>query len=643
MFAIHGNHDDPAGEANLSAMDVLASAGLVNYFGKHALGGGGTGRIDLKPVLLRKGTTKVALYGLGYIRDNRLHQMFSVKGNVRWHRPAETAECSSSSWFNVMLIHQNRAAHSKNAISERYLPSWLDYVVWGHEHECLIEPTESTQGFHVSQPGSSVVTSLIDGEAKEKKICVLEVRSDPENPNAAPYWRTTPISLLSTRPFEFEQLSLASTPELEGADAAGVSAFLENRVRGMIARATRKHKERNAVKEIDMTDRMNLPLIRLRVDYSGGFSTINPQRFGQKFVGVVANPHDILLFHKAQRKRARDDGDLGEETANAEEAELEEADVGGEGVEDQRRIDKLVREHLADSDGLQLLTSHDLSAALDDFVNRDEKAAIAQLCATRLKDVQQTVNADDQELVSDDVDGLISKIYEAVKEQLKKPMKHKLVMDENVEQPATKKGRGRQSAAVATTVPPVANEEDAQTQPATQKRIQTKRSPPKRQVIEPIDTKSDDDFDTFDDDDIEDSDDEVIPLSNPAQKSTRASRATAIASTRVKKKAASIAAAAAAASDSDKSFDADDDVIEPSDDENVVVAARGRKRAAAATVKSTQKKAKKQTAGRRSQRSALTPGEDSGDDVDELVAPSRSRSARGTQSATQNTWGRTRR
>ena len=42
VFSIHGNHDDPAGEANLSAMDVLASAGLVNYFGKHALGGGGS-------------------------------------------------------------------------------------------------------------------------------------------------------------------------------------------------------------------------------------------------------------------------------------------------------------------------------------------------------------------------------------------------------------------------------------------------------------------------------------------------------------------------------------------------------------------------------------------------------------------------
>jgi DNA repair exonuclease SbcCD nuclease subunit len=30
-----GNHDDPAGGENLSAIDVLAACNLVNYFGKH--------------------------------------------------------------------------------------------------------------------------------------------------------------------------------------------------------------------------------------------------------------------------------------------------------------------------------------------------------------------------------------------------------------------------------------------------------------------------------------------------------------------------------------------------------------------------------------------------------------------------------
>eukprot|EP00740_Mantoniella_antarctica_P014696 CAMPEP_0181368446 /NCGR_PEP_ID=MMETSP1106-20121128/12092_1 /TAXON_ID=81844 /ORGANISM="Mantoniella antarctica, Strain SL-175" /LENGTH=343 /DNA_ID=CAMNT_0023484563 /DNA_START=146 /DNA_END=1173 /DNA_ORIENTATION=+ len=221
VFMIHGNHDDPAGGENLSAIDLLSSCNLVNYFGKHTLSGSGTGKIKLKPVLMQKGQTRIALYGLGYIRDARLHQMFSVKGNVEWARPEDKEGMRTNSWFNAMLIHQNRPSHSpKNAISERYLPTWLDLVVWGHEHECLVEPTEDAAGnFVVSQPGSSVVTSLIEGEAKKKQILLLEVKYDEQNPDGAPFWRTTPIPLETTRPFEWKQISLterARAPVEEG-------------------------------------------------------------------------------------------------------------------------------------------------------------------------------------------------------------------------------------------------------------------------------------------------------------------------------------------------------------------------------------------------------------------------------------------
>jgi len=42
------------------------------------------------------------------------------------------------------------------------------------------------------------------------------------------------------------------------------------------------------------------------VDYTG-FSTINVQRFGQKFVGKVANPQELLLFSKAAARAAKPD------------------------------------------------------------------------------------------------------------------------------------------------------------------------------------------------------------------------------------------------------------------------------------------------------------------------------------------------
>jgi len=41
IFTIHGNHDDPGGSENLSAVDILSSFGLVNYFGKMVCQAGG--------------------------------------------------------------------------------------------------------------------------------------------------------------------------------------------------------------------------------------------------------------------------------------------------------------------------------------------------------------------------------------------------------------------------------------------------------------------------------------------------------------------------------------------------------------------------------------------------------------------------
>lgn len=48
----------------------------------------------------------------------------------------------------------------------------------------------------------------------------------------------------------------------------------------------------------DVDEGLRQPLIRLRVDYAGGFEMVSAHRFGQAFVGRIANSADILLFHK---------------------------------------------------------------------------------------------------------------------------------------------------------------------------------------------------------------------------------------------------------------------------------------------------------------------------------------------------------
>jgi double-strand break repair protein MRE11 len=59
--------------------------------------------IKISPILLQKGSTKVGLYGLGNIRDERLHRTFLNK-KVTMFRPKEDPD----QWFNIMVLHQNR-------------------------------------------------------------------------------------------------------------------------------------------------------------------------------------------------------------------------------------------------------------------------------------------------------------------------------------------------------------------------------------------------------------------------------------------------------------------------------------------------------------------------------------------------------
>ena len=196
VFSIHGNHDDPTGQGNLCSLDLLSAAGLINYFGKYT----NLDRIEISPLLMQKGTTKLALYGLGSIRDERLHRMFCDK-NVQMLRPKETQD----EWFNMFVIHQNHAKRGpKNYIPEQFLDDFLDLVFWGHEHDCKIDPTwNGQQNFYVTQPGSSIATSLSEGETGTKYIGLLQVN----NKN----FKINKIPLKTVRQFYMKDIVLADT------------------------------------------------------------------------------------------------------------------------------------------------------------------------------------------------------------------------------------------------------------------------------------------------------------------------------------------------------------------------------------------------------------------------------------------------
>ncbi|XP_073114090.1 double-strand break repair protein MRE11 isoform X4 [Elaeis guineensis] len=387
VFTIHGNHDDPAGVDNLSAIDILSACNLVNYFGKMVLGGSGVGQIKLCPILIKKGTTSVALYGLGNIRDERLNRMFQTPHAVQWMRPEAQEGCPMSDWFNILVLHQNRIkTNPKSAINEHFLPRFLDFVVWGHEHECLIDPQEVPgMGFHITQPGSSVATSLIDGESKPKHVLLLEIKGSQ--------YRPTKIPLKSVRPFEYAEVVLKDEADVDPNDQASVLEHLHKVVRNLIEKNRKASISRSGLK---------LPLVRIKVDYTG-FSTINPQRFGQKYVGKVANPQDILIFSKAAKKRQS----VEEKLEDSERLHPEELN--------QQNIEALVAESNLK---MEILPVNDLDIALHDFVNKDDKMAFYSCLQYNLEETRNKLNAEADKLKVEEED-IILKVGECMQERVK--------------------------------------------------------------------------------------------------------------------------------------------------------------------------------------------------------------------------------
>ena len=86
-------------EGHLAALDILQTAGLVNYYGRTPE----ADNIQIKPVLLQKGRTKLALYGMSNVRDERLFRTFR-DGKVKFFQPGQ----QKSDWFNLMSVHQNQ-------------------------------------------------------------------------------------------------------------------------------------------------------------------------------------------------------------------------------------------------------------------------------------------------------------------------------------------------------------------------------------------------------------------------------------------------------------------------------------------------------------------------------------------------------
>ncbi|KAJ8256735.1 hypothetical protein COCON_G00188870 [Conger conger] len=389
VFSVHGNHDDPTGADGLCALDLLSCAGLVNHFGRSR----SVEKVEISPLLLQKGSSKIAMYGIGSIPDERLYRMF-VNNQVTMLRPRE----DESNWFNLFVIHQNRSKHgATNYIPEQFLDDFLDLVVWGHEHECRITPERNEQQlFYVTQPGSSVVTSLSPGEAVKKHIGLLRVKGRKMN--------LQKIALQTVRQFFIQDVVLGDHPDFFNPDHPNVmqkvEGFCQAKVEEMLEEAERERLGNPLVPE--------KPLIRLRVDYSGGFEAFNTMRFSQKFVDRLANPKDVIHFFRHR------------ETKNTKGEDIDFDLILNRTSSDvmQLRVEDLVKQYFETAEKnvqLSLLTEQGMGKAVQEFVDKEERDAIEELINYQLEKTQRYLMDRSVEAVEEKIDEEIRRFRDSKK------------------------------------------------------------------------------------------------------------------------------------------------------------------------------------------------------------------------------------
>ncbi|KAL7536400.1 hypothetical protein ACHAXR_009255 [Thalassiosira sp. AJA248-18] len=128
-------------------------------------------------------------------------------------------------------------------------------------------------------------------------------------------------------------------------------------------------------------------LVRLKVEHTG-FTTLNNQRFGSQFVGEVANPSDILLFHKRRQADSAKGGKAGaskkKRGAAGMDVPMEPEDLADINIED------LVNENLVNNEKkLELLDEKSMGEALEQFVEKKEPKAISIKAAKVLEQNQK--------------------------------------------------------------------------------------------------------------------------------------------------------------------------------------------------------------------------------------------------------------
>lgn len=289
----------------------------------------------------------------------------------------------------ICAKRNNSTAHTPTSfLAEEKLPDFLDMIIWGHEHECKIDPWyNAEQNFHVMQPGSSIATSLMPGEAVPKHVAVLSITGRD--------YTVEPIRLKTVRPFVMREIVLSQEGKAmklvkKPNNRTLLTEFLTKIVDDMIQQAGDEWRAAQGEEERDDDEKPPSPLIRLRVEYTapegGNFDCENPQRFSNRFTGRVANVKDVVQFYRKKSggiKKAQDGVEM------PKESRLASLDI------DTVKVDKLVREFL-EAQKLTVLPQNCFSDAVSQFIDKDDRHAMEAFVTENMsKQIESLMNMDD--------------------------------------------------------------------------------------------------------------------------------------------------------------------------------------------------------------------------------------------------------
>ena len=135
----------------------------------------------------------------------------------------------------------------QQSVPEGMFDDSIKLVIWGHEHDCRIMP-EKVEGkdYYISQPGSSVATSLAPGEAIPKWVARLQALTAEEAlllmhrhvgllSVQGSQFQIAQIPLRTVRPFEMDEVVLGEAASNEAnkinlEDRDSITAYLRTRV-----------------------------------------------------------------------------------------------------------------------------------------------------------------------------------------------------------------------------------------------------------------------------------------------------------------------------------------------------------------------------------------------------------------------------